>query len=313
MLPANGPSPMNNEKPGTWHSPDHALLQAIQTAENEKVVTSIGLDLDVEETVAEVMAKAPRLSKIPLDSVGGLSAVETALRQTTIEPTPVAIEFFTENWLHPRLARWGREQGFVASTDPIRLDDRVGHFDHAPYAFDSSFGKTVHPTPHQTATHGRVFFIEWDRRSKAYEIVSQVLAAAREFAQEGDGARRASSGPFPPRNQADGELEADLLRNLHNLREAFGVGPGTGNSAGYGHHLLDSGVEALVALVSPTTPEIIKSATTHSQASRGRLVAALERLWPLSDVLDESRAAWEQEVEMREQWMADFHTNRVGA
>jgi len=311
MFSGSGPTPEFAERPTKWQTPDLALRQAIQTAENERVVAPIGLDQEAEE----VMATAPRLSPIPLDSLGGQASVETVLSQTTIKPNMVTIEFFTENWMHPRLAQWGKENGFVPSTQPIKLEDRVGHFDHAPYAFSSSYGKLVHPTPLQTSANGRVFLVEWDRRSKAYEIVNQIIADARDFVREGQESRKASSGPFPPRtNGNDGIVETNLLRHLDNLSGAFGVCPGAGTSPEYGRELLIGGVASMRALLATSaTAEGIRGAESHGKASRESMIAALDRLWPLGQVLIESTEAWEVEVTSRENWMANLNEQQAGA
>jgi hypothetical protein len=226
-----------------------------------------------------------------------------------MEPTPDVVEFFTENWMHPRLAEWGRENGFVSSITPgITLGSRVGHYDHAPYALSSSYGRTVHPTPFQTSRHGRVFMVEWDRRAKAHEIAIQVQHEAKEFAKDFEVQSRLRAGVFPPRNMGDYSLSYEILREISDVKDGFTVGRECVNSLGYGMNLLDAAKTAMAKLCGGGFVQRIQSAKGFSEESKTRMIKALERLHELAPVLNESRNSWKAEHRRRDQWMVALGT-----
>jgi len=81
-----------------------------------------------------------------LNSKGDTEGIIKALKADGQTISNELVEYSRESWMHPKLAAWGRENGFVSYKEELTLDTPVGHFDQLPYAGESMFGPAV-PTP----------------------------------------------------------------------------------------------------------------------------------------------------------------------
>lgn len=285
-----------------WEPRDPSLNKAVNTAAAAKQ--------SAIEADPSLVARELRLSKVPLDSPGGQSAVASAVKKLNLPATPDMVEFFSESWEHPRLESWGKANGFIRSTDPgVTLDAQVGHFDHAPYALNSTFGRNAVPTPFQTTRYGQVFLVEYDRRNKASVITTQVRDDVVTALKDSVG--RGATRPFPSRFRSDESIGFELLHHLNDLREGLGVSQQLGNSREYGSRLIDSAKVALAMAIGSEFRERIQLASID-QAAKDTVLTALKRLEPLGPVLRETQEAWEEENQHRQEWRDDLHA-RIAA
>jgi hypothetical protein len=171
---------------------------------------------------------------------------------------------------------------------------------------NSTFGRIAHPTPFQTTRHGRVFLVEWDNRSKAHEICTQVQHAAKDFAKNFEAMARLRAATFPPRHMDEYTLSYEVLREVNDVREGFSVTRGTGNSAEYGNNLINAAEAALARLKAGGLVTRIQNAKHFSEEGKANMLGALERLKGMEPVLRECRANWQAEIQSREVWMADL-------
>ena len=251
----------------------------------------------------------PQLSKTPLDSPGGLKAVALAVQTHDLPPTAEVVAFFSESWMHPRLREWGKEHGFLDSTDPnVALDSRIGHFDHAPYALNSTFGRNAVPTPFQTTTTGRIYLVEYDRRNKALVIATQVRDTVRVW--DSLPGSKSPHSPFPPRFPSPWTIGFELQHHINALREGLGVCPQLGNSEEYGNRLIEGAKAGLAMAISSEYKERI-NLSDYDQSIKNAVLAALVRLEDLAPVLQETQEAWAEEALRRQSWREDLHARLV--
>lgn len=110
-----------------------------------------------------------------LDSPAGLQALERNLGKDAVAQYGRAgyLDAFLESWSHPWLARWAQAAGYVNPHNAdLRLEDRTGHFDHAPYALASVSGPAV-VTPYE-ASRGPVYLVVYKDWVKAVTIMGDV-------------------------------------------------------------------------------------------------------------------------------------------
>ena len=284
------------QRDNEWTPGDHRLGEAVATANSVSVQEAIEADPE--------LTPAPRLRKTPLDSPGGLNAVAAEVKKLNLPATPDMVEFFSESWMHPRLRVWGTANGFVSSVAPnITLDLRVGHFDHAPYALNSTFGRQAVPTPFQTTRYGQIFLVEYDRRNKAHVIATQVRDDVS-ILNSLPGSQSPSSH-FPLRNSPEWWLGIELMHHINDLREGLGVSSALGNSQEYGNRLIESAKVGLAMLLGSELRDRLQGSLFPEQ-SKKTVLEALARLEPLAPVLGEVQEAWDEEIQRRQEWRDDL-------
>ncbi len=229
----------------------------------------------------------------PLDSKTDTEAIIRALKADGHEVSRELVEHSRESWLHPKLAEWGKEQGFVSYKAELKLDTRVGHFDHSPYAMNSMFGPAV-ATPYQTEQYGQVFFVEWNRQYKASQIAQQVAWASEEFES------KAILNPYSRHEYP--KWIPEVRDRAREVVAAFGLDQGWGNSREWGNNLILKGTEALKELRSPALEDQIKATPHGTPEQRDEMVRQVRRLddRQLDTILRQTQVAWNRENDNRD-------------
>jgi hypothetical protein len=84
---------------------------------------------------------------------------------------------------NPLLSAWAKKQGLKSGKESFRVDEPVGHFEIAPYAW--AFGhQCAIPTPFSTASGGRTYFAEWDVMMRASTLMSRYRSQFDLWCQE---------------------------------------------------------------------------------------------------------------------------------